>query len=99
MLVETIQLGEPLLAEVAAVPRSIPSSAGRQSGGGTVAVPADLLVGEDMIGIDLTTVLVNLLTVDAGWAGAGFEMEADSSEVGEHFGAPRAFGVLASMDG
>lgn len=99
VLVEASQLSEAPLAEITPVPRSIPSSAGRQRGGRAVAVPADPLVGEDMIGIHLAAILVNLLAVDAGWAGAGFEMEAYSSEVGEHVGAPRAFGVLASVDG
>jgi len=98
MLIEAIQLSEAPLAEITPVPSSIPSSAGRQSGGGAVAVPADLLVGEDVVGIDLAAVLVNLLAVDAGRTGAGFEMEAYSGEVGEHIGAPRALGVLSSVD-
>ncbi len=99
VLVEAVQLSKAPLAEITPVPGSIPSSAGRQSGGRAVAVPADLLVGEDVVRIDLAAVLVNLLAVDAGWAGARFEMEAYSSEVGEHVGAPRAFGVLSSVDG
>lgn len=99
MLVEAYQLSEAPLAEITPVPRSIPSSAGCQIGGSTVAVPANLLVGEDVTGIDLATVLVDFLAVDAGRAGAGLKMEADSSEVGEHVGAPRTFGVLSSMYG
>lgn len=74
MLVEASQLSEAPLAEIAAVPRSIPSSAGRQSSSGTVTVPADLLVRENMIGVDLTTVLVNLLPIDTRWASARLEM-------------------------
>lgn len=99
VLIEANQLSEAPLAEITPVPRSIPSSAGRQSRGITVAVPANLLVGEDVTGIDLAAVLVDLLAVDARWTGAGFEMEADSSEVGEHVGAPRTFGVLSNVLG
>lgn len=99
VLIEANQLSEAPLAEITPVPRSIPSSAGRQSRGITVAVPANLLVGEYMTRIDLATVLVDFLAVDAGWAGAGLKMEANSSEVGEHIGAPRTFGVLSSVLG
>lgn len=99
VLVEASQLSEAPLAEITSVPGSIPSSASRQGCFGRVTVPADLFVGKEVVWIDLATVLVNLLAIDAGWAGAGLEVEADTGEVGEHVGAPRAFGILSSVDG
>lgn len=61
-------------------------------------MPTDLLVGEDMIGVDFAAVLIDFLAVDARRAGAGFEMEADTGQVGEFVGAPGAFGVFAGVD-
>lgn len=60
-------------------------------------VPADLLVGEDMIWIDVPTILVDLLAVDAGCAGTGFEVETDAREVGEFVGTPWALDVLPGV--
>ncbi|KAL8987176.1 MAG: hypothetical protein Q9177_003594 [Variospora cf. flavescens] len=62
-------------------------------------MPADLLVGEDVIGVDFAAVLIDFLAVDARRAGAGFEMEADTGQVREFVGAPGAFGVFAGVDG
>lgn len=60
-------------------------------------MPADLLGGEEVVGVNLAAVLVDLLTVDARRAGAGFEVQADAGEVGELAGAPGAFGVFAGV--
>ncbi len=99
MLIQRGQSTEAILAEVAAVPVAIPSRIGGQRcRGGVIVVPADLLVCEDVIGVNFPTVLVNLLAVDAGGASAGFEMKADASQVREHVGTPRAFGIFANMD-
>lgn len=66
VLVEPRQLRKPPLAWVAAVPGSIPRGASRQIGSRAIVVPAYFLVGGNVIGIDLSTILVNLLAVDAG---------------------------------
>lgn len=62
-------------------------------------MPADLLVGEDVVRVYLATVLVYLLAVDARGAGAGFEVDADAGQVGEFGGTPGAFDGFADVDG
>ena len=62
-------------------------------------MPADKLGGESVARIDLSTVLIDFLTVDPGGAGAGFEVEADSGEVSEMGGTPGAFGGFADVGG
>ena len=100
MLVQRPQRAEPVLAEVAAVPVAIPGGVCGKGGGIAIiiVVPADLLVGEDVVRIDFAAVAVNFLAVDAGGAGTGFEVQADAGEVGEFVGAPGAFDVTAGVD-
>lgn len=61
-------------------------------------MPSDLLCDEDMIWVDFTIVLVDLLTVDPRRTGAGLEVQTDAREVCEFAGAPRAFDIFSSMD-
>lgn len=62
-------------------------------------MPADLLVGEQVSGVDLAAVVVDFLAVDARRAGAGFEVQADAGQVREFGGTPWAFGGFADVDG
>lgn len=100
MLIQATQSSVAVLTEVTAVVRSIPSSTGsdvcRIS---SVLVPANLLVGEYVVGIDLSAVLIDGGTSDAGGAGAGFQVDTDTVEVGEFVGTPRALDIFADMDG
>lgn len=100
MLVETAQHRKPPGAEVAPVVISIPGRSCGDCGrlAAIVMVP-DQLVGEEVVPVDLSAILVYLLTIDAGRAAAGFEMKGHASEVGELLRAPGAFGVFADMDG
>ncbi|KAL8719456.1 MAG: hypothetical protein Q9225_003545 [Loekoesia sp. 1 TL-2023] len=99
VLVQSPQVREATLTEVASIPTAIPRRFGGQGGRARIIIiPADLLVGEDVVGVDLSTVLIDLLAVDAGGAGTGFEVEADTGEVGEHVGAPGTFDVLSCVD-
>ena len=102
MLVQRCQTAEAVLAEVASVPRAVP---GRTSGVATSiivrrgrGVPADLFRREEVVRVDLAAIIVDLLAVDAGAAGAGFEVQADAGEVGEFRGTPGAFDVFPHVD-
>lgn len=61
-------------------------------------MPSDLLCGEDVIWVDLATVLIDLLAVDARRTDAGLEVQTYAREVCEFAGAPRAFDVFPDMD-
>lgn len=67
MIIQIKQLPKTTLAQIASIPRSVPSGAGciisRRCC--IVVVPANLLVGEDMIGVDLAAVLIDFGSVDA----------------------------------
>ena len=98
--VQALQRAEPRSAEIAAVAITIPSClCGISSSGRGRIVPADLLVGEDVVGVDLAAIGVDFLAVDAGGAGAGFEMDADAGEVGVFLGTPWAFYGFADVFG
>lgn len=106
VLVQAGELVETAVAEVAAVEGAVPGGgAGHVRGavaGGVVVVvvvvvPADALVGEDVVGVDLAAVEVDFGAGDARGAAAGFEVEADAGEVGEFVGAPGAFDVLSHV--
>lgn len=101
MLVQCRQIVEATLAQVAAIPISVPGRAGGYGGrgGGIVLVPANLLVCKDVVGVDLAAVGVDFGAVDAGGAGAAFEVVTYAGEVGEHIWAPRALDILAFVDG
>lgn len=58
----------------------------------------DQLVREEVVAVDLSTILIYPLTIDAGGAAARFEMEGHAGEIGEFIRAPRAFDVLANMN-
>ena len=64
-----------------------------------VVVPANTLVSEDVIRVDLAAVLSDFGAVDAGGAAAGFEMQTDAGKVGELVGAPGTFDVFADVHG
>ena len=94
------QLGETGAAEVAPVPGAVPGRPGCDIGRcGTVVVPSDAFRGEDVVGVHLATVLVDLLAVDTGGAVPGLEVQADAGQVCEFVGAPGTFDVLADVDG
>jgi len=101
MLIEPTEQVEPFPTEVTAVEVAIPRRLCRNGGGAlaVVAVPADLLIGEDVTAVDLAAILVDFRAVDAGFAVAGLEMMADAREVGVLVGAPGAFDVLADVHG
>lgn len=66
MLIQTFKGRKATLTEVASIARSIPcSSCGEICGSGLIVVPANLLVGETMIPISLSAVVVDFLAVDA----------------------------------
>ena len=46
--------------------------------GSFVVVPANALVGEDVIRVHFAAVLIDLVAVDAGGAAAGFEVQTDA---------------------
>lgn len=62
-------------------------------------MPADLLVGKNVIMVHFAAVRIDLLAVDIGGTVAAFEVKADAREVGKLVGAPRTFDILAHMDG
>lgn len=102
MLVQAVQLPESSGAEITAVVVAVPCC----TGGNVVllrslirVVPTDLLVGEDVVPVDFAAVLVYFLPIDAGGAGAGFEMETDAGEVGEFLRTPGTFDVFPNVDG
>ena len=66
MLVQPGQGAEPILAKVTAEVGSIPGSPGGDIArlGLMIVVPSDLLVGKDVVRIDLSAVLIDLLPID-----------------------------------
>lgn len=58
----------------------------------------DQLGREEVVTVDLSAILVYLLTIDSRRAAARFEMEGHAGEVGVFVWAPRALDVLANMD-
>lgn len=105
VLVQAGELVETAVAEVAAVEGAVPGGGAGHVRGAVagvvvvvvVVVPADALVGEDVVGVDLAAVEVDFGAGDARGAAAGFEVEADAGEVGEFVGAPGAFDVLSHV--
>lgn len=72
MLIQRAQGSEAVLAEVATVPGPVPSSTCSQcSRSSIIVVPANLLVGEEMVRIDFSAVLVDLLAIDTRCTGTG----------------------------
>ena len=61
-------------------------------------MPSDLLCSENVIWVDLATVLIDLLAVDPRRTDAGLEVQTYAREVCEFAGAPRAFDVFPDMD-
>lgn len=61
-------------------------------------MPSDLLCSENVIWVDPTTVLIDLLAVDPRRTDAGLEVQTYAREVCEFAGAPRAFDVFPDMD-
>ena len=99
VLVEGTKTGESFRAEVALIAVSIPCCVRGSCSRVVAAMVFDHLIGEDMVTVDFSAVLVYLVTIDPRGAAAGFEMESDAREVGEFVGAPGAFDVLADVDG
>lgn len=104
VLVQAGELVETAVAEVAAVEGAVPGGGAGHVRGAVagvvvvgVVVPADALVGEDVVGVNLAAVEVDFGAGDARGAAAGFEVEADAGEVGEFVGAPGAFDVLSHV--
>lgn len=104
VLVQAGELVESAVAEIAAVEGAVPGGGAGHVRGAVagvvvvgVVVPADALVGEDVVGVDLAAVEVDFGAGDARGAAAGFEVEADAGEVGEFVGAPGAFDVLSHV--
>lgn len=102
VLVQAGELVETAVAEVAAVEGAVPGGGaghvrGAVAGVVVVVIPADALVGEDVVGVDLAAVEVDFGAGDARGAAAGFEVETDAGEVGEFVGAPGAFDVLSHV--
>lgn len=88
------------MAEITTVVRTVPSSTGSNGiGSGLIFIPSDLLVGEDMIRIDFTAILIDLLAVDTRGACTRLQVKTDASKVGVFVGTPGTFDVLPSMDG
>lgn len=69
------------------------------AGFGTLVVPSDALVGEDVARVDFSAVLVDFRTIDAGCAASGFKVQTDAGKVGEFVGTPGAFDVFADVYG
>ncbi len=100
VLIKALQLGETFVAEVAAVPIAVPCCIGGDSSGRlAAAVPLNLEFREDVVAVNFATVLIDLLTVDARCARSRLEVEGHAGKVGEFLWAPRAFDVLAYMNG
>lgn len=101
MLIQAGQGAEAILAKITAKVGSIPGSPGGDIArlGLMIVVPSDLLVGEDVVWIDLSAVLIDLLAIDTGCAGTGLQVETDAGEIGELVGTPRTLDVLPSMNG
>ena len=89
------------MAKITAKVGSIPGSPGGDIAclGLMIVVPSDLLVGEDVVWIDLSAVLIDLLAIDPGCAGTGLQMETDAGKIGELVGTPRTLDVLPGMNG
>ena len=69
--IQASETTEALLTKRTTIRRSIPGcTSGHTCRLVLVGIPTNLLVGEYMIRIDFAAVLVDLLTVDAGCAGA-----------------------------
>ena len=101
VLIQAAQCVESFLAEVATVEAPVPRSAGGDivsSTRRTGPMPLDLFIGEEMIPVDLSTVVVDLLTVRSRWAGTGLQVQTDSGQVGELAGAPGAFDILPDVN-
>ena len=62
-----------------------------------VVVPANALVGEDVIRVDFAAVLSDFVAINTGGAAAGFEMQTDAGQVGEFVSAPGTFDILADV--
>ncbi len=99
MLVEAPQRGESSGAEIASIALSIPRCA-RGNRGRLVAITMvfDQLVREEMVPVDLSAILVYLLTINPGGAAARFKVERHAGKIGEFVRAPRAFDILADMN-
>ena len=68
MLIQTSQSRKAVLTEIASIKRSIPRSVCRKvcaCGVIAIVVPADLLVGKDVISVDFSAVGIDLLPIDA----------------------------------
>lgn len=71
VLIQRAQGSEAVLAKVAAVAIAIPcSTSGQSSRSGLILIPSDLLCSEHMVRVDLAAILIDLLAIDAGYAGA-----------------------------
>ena len=102
MLIQRPQSREAFLAKKAAEPIPIPSSAGGERAWIVivlVTLPAKLLLGKEVGGINLAAVLIDPLTIHAGRAGTALKVVADACIVYELVGAPRAFDVPAHVNG
>ena len=62
-----------------------------------LVVPNDLLFGEDVIGVHLATVRVDLLTVGIGKTATSFEMVTNTREICEFLGTPGASITFANV--
>ena len=62
-------------------------------------MPANLLIGKDMVWVDLSAVLVDFLAIDAGAASPRFKMETNASEIGKHVLTPRALDIFTNVGG
>lgn len=99
MLVQGSQGMKPILAKVAAEKGSVPRNVGSQRWRiRCIVVPPDLLVSEDVIGVHLLAVSVDLLPIDSRAARPRFKMQTDSSEIGEHVGTPRTLHILSNVN-
>ena len=61
-------------------------------------MPSYLLVGEDMIWVNIAAILVDLLAVDTRCTAAGFQVQTDAGQIGKFFRAPRTLDILSDMD-
>ena len=69
--IQACETTEAFLTKRTTIPRSIPGCTSSHTCRFVlICIPTNLLVGEYMIWIDFAAVLVDLLTVDAGVAGA-----------------------------
>ena len=100
MLVEGSECREAFAAEITAIPISIPGCTRGDVFSLRIRIMVfDQFVREDVVAINLSAILVDLFTIDAAGATAGFEVKSHTGEVGELIGAPGALDVLANVDG